>query len=205
MNGMNDMAGKAVRATVERIGKMPRYNNTARVRESEDTNRTRVAGHRDEVEGVVANTLNGASGKRCDIDGKAEGRENGSERVNLFRDGAVGFIDWLDLLSQHNDISCGLRVLKRHEMLPISRSRDLVELSPARQFECAVACDISANGDEFFACRAECPPDDYTLRDWPTMSIDDATGVGVRRSRLATSNRYGRCQTCRERLELHNA
>ena len=27
---------------------------------------------------------------------EAEGRENGSERVNLFRDGAVGFIDWLD-------------------------------------------------------------------------------------------------------------
>jgi hypothetical protein len=28
------------------------------VREREDTNRTRVAGNRDEVEGVVANTLN---------------------------------------------------------------------------------------------------------------------------------------------------
>jgi hypothetical protein len=35
-------------------------------------NRTREAGNRDEVEGVVANTL------------------------NLFRNGAVGFIDWLD-------------------------------------------------------------------------------------------------------------
>jgi hypothetical protein len=34
-------------------------------------NRTREAGNRDEVEGVVANTL------------------------NAFRDGAVGFIDWL--------------------------------------------------------------------------------------------------------------
>jgi hypothetical protein len=35
---MNDMAGKAVRATVERIGKVPRYNNTAGVREREDAN-----------------------------------------------------------------------------------------------------------------------------------------------------------------------
>jgi hypothetical protein len=33
VNGMNDMAGKAVTATVERIGKAPRYNNTAGVRE----------------------------------------------------------------------------------------------------------------------------------------------------------------------------
>jgi hypothetical protein len=47
-------------------------NNTAGVREREDTNRTREAGNRDEVEGVVANTL------------------------NLFCQGGVGFIDWLD-------------------------------------------------------------------------------------------------------------
>jgi hypothetical protein len=33
-------------------------NNTAGVREREDENRTREAGNRDEVEGVVANTLN---------------------------------------------------------------------------------------------------------------------------------------------------
>jgi len=44
------------------------------MREREETNRTRVAGHLDEIQGVVANTLNGARGKRCDIDGKAEGR-----------------------------------------------------------------------------------------------------------------------------------
>jgi len=44
------------------------------VREREDTNRTREAGNRDEVEGVVANTM------------------------NLFRNGAVGFIDRLDLM-----------------------------------------------------------------------------------------------------------
>jgi hypothetical protein len=46
-------------------------NNPAGVREREDANRTREAGNRGEVEGVVANTL------------------------NVFRNGAVGFIDWL--------------------------------------------------------------------------------------------------------------
>jgi len=48
--------------------------------------------------------MNGACGKQSDIDGQTEGRVSGSERVNLFRDGAsllantfgVGFIDWLD-------------------------------------------------------------------------------------------------------------
>jgi hypothetical protein len=54
-------------------------NITAGVREREDANRTREVGHLDEIQGVVANTLNGARGKRCDIDGKAEGRMNGSE------------------------------------------------------------------------------------------------------------------------------
>ena len=82
-------------------------NITAGVREREDANRTRVAGQLDEIQGVVASTLNGASGKRCDIDGKAEGRNSGSERVNSFRNGAsllanffgVGFIVWSDELS----------------------------------------------------------------------------------------------------------
>ena len=54
-------------------------NITAGVCEHEDAKRTRVAGHLDEIQGVVANTLNGARGKRCDIDGKAEGRKSGSE------------------------------------------------------------------------------------------------------------------------------
>jgi hypothetical protein len=40
-----------------------------------ERNRTREAGSRDEVEGVVANAL------------------------NPFRNGAVGFIDWLDIIS----------------------------------------------------------------------------------------------------------
>ena len=54
-------------------------NNTAGVREREETNRTREAGHLDEIQGVVANTLNGASGKWSDIDRRAEGRMRGSE------------------------------------------------------------------------------------------------------------------------------
>jgi hypothetical protein len=54
-------------------------NNTAGVRECEDANRARVAGSRDKVESVVANTLNGAGGKRSDIDGQAEGRKSGSD------------------------------------------------------------------------------------------------------------------------------
>jgi len=54
-------------------------NITAGVREREDANRTREVGHLDEIQSVVANTLNGARGKRCDIDGKAEGRMNESE------------------------------------------------------------------------------------------------------------------------------
>jgi hypothetical protein len=48
-------------------------NITAGVREREDANRTRVAGHLDEIQGVVAITL------------------------NAFRNGVVGFIDWLGL------------------------------------------------------------------------------------------------------------
>ena len=54
-------------------------NFTAGVREREDGNRTRVPGHLYEIHGAVANTLNGARGKRCDIEGQAEGRESGSE------------------------------------------------------------------------------------------------------------------------------
>jgi hypothetical protein len=54
-------------------------NFTKGVRGREQVNRTRVAGHLDEILGSVASTLNGARGKRCDIDGKAEGRKSGSE------------------------------------------------------------------------------------------------------------------------------
>jgi hypothetical protein len=51
-------------------------NNTAGVREREDANRTRVAGHLDEIQGDVAAAL------------------------GLLRSGAVGFIDWLDAAAQ---------------------------------------------------------------------------------------------------------
>jgi hypothetical protein len=120
VSGTNDMAGKAVRATFECTGTVPRYN-TAGVRERSEWscgtsdiegkttrvgasewsrrdasdidgqtersngrehmsqcgqrtsfNRTREAGNRDEVEGVVANTL------------------------KLYRNGGVSFIVWLD-------------------------------------------------------------------------------------------------------------
>ena len=67
-------------------------NITAGVRESEDANRTREAGCLDQIQGGVANTLNGARGKRSDMDGQAEGRANGSERVKLFRNGAAACV-----------------------------------------------------------------------------------------------------------------
>jgi len=52
---------------------------------SEDANRTWVGGRLDEIQGFVANTLNEACGKQSDIDGQAEGRVNGRERVNSYR------------------------------------------------------------------------------------------------------------------------
>ena len=73
------MAGKAVRATVECTGKVPRYN-TAGVREREEGNRTREAGHLDEIQGVVANMLNTF-------------RNGASVLANSF---PVGFIDGLN-------------------------------------------------------------------------------------------------------------
>ena len=59
-DGPSDIEGKTTRVGASECGQRTSFN------------RTRVAGNRDEVEGVVANTL------------------------NLFRNGAVGFIDWLD-------------------------------------------------------------------------------------------------------------
>ena len=53
-------------------------NNMAGLREREEGNRTRVAGNRDEVVGVVANML------------------------KLPRQGAAGFIDWLDGSRNHH-------------------------------------------------------------------------------------------------------
>jgi hypothetical protein len=50
-------------------------NFTAGARERQEANRARVAGHLDEIQGVVA----------CNL--------------GLFRNAAVGFIDWLDLFA----------------------------------------------------------------------------------------------------------
>jgi hypothetical protein len=52
----------------------------------------------------VTSTLNGACGKQSDIDGQAEGRVSGSERVKSYRNEAVGFIDWLDAFIRHSFI-----------------------------------------------------------------------------------------------------
>jgi hypothetical protein len=65
--GSSDIEGKTTRVGASECGQRTSFN------------RTRVAGYLDEIQGVVANTLNGARGKRCDIDGQAEGRMSGSE------------------------------------------------------------------------------------------------------------------------------
>ena len=65
--GSSDIEGKTTRVGRSKCGQRTSFN------------RTRLAGHLGEIQGVMANTLNGARGKRCDIDGKAEGRMSGSE------------------------------------------------------------------------------------------------------------------------------
>jgi hypothetical protein len=84
--------------SIERDGDKPRLalnNITAGVRERQDVNRTREAGHLDEIQGVVAITL------------------------NLFRNGAVGFIDWLDA----NDVKITLPVSKQIVGFDFARSQ----------------------------------------------------------------------------------
>jgi hypothetical protein len=49
------------------------------VREREDANRTREAGNRDEIQGVAPSWL------------------------NLYRNGAAGFIDWLDVMGSRGE------------------------------------------------------------------------------------------------------
>src|SRR5260221_5977518 len=67
--GPSDIEGKTTRVGASECGQRTSFN------------RTRVAGHLDEIQGVVVNTL------------------------NSFRGGAVGFIDWLDeLASSRNRI-----------------------------------------------------------------------------------------------------
>src|SRR5437899_2990363 len=74
-------------------------NIMAGVREREDANRTREAGHLDEIQGVVANTL------------------------NLFRQGAVGFIVWLDekrrlKIRDVKHVDCDQQVQRRQNQEP---------------------------------------------------------------------------------------
>src|SRR6266700_6362041 len=61
--GPSDIEGKTTRVGASECGQRTSFN------------RTRVVGHLDEIQGVVANKL------------------------DLFRNGAVGFIDWLDSIS----------------------------------------------------------------------------------------------------------
>src|SRR5260370_1313850 len=79
------------------------------------------------------------------------------------------------------------------------------EYADANQLTHFRARDAPTNRDKFVAGRSERPPDDCALRDRSTMPINDATGVCVWRSRLTTSDDYGRCQACREPLKVHKA
>ncbi len=103
-------------------------NITAGVREpSEDANRTWVGGRLDEIQGFVANTLNEACGKQSDIDGQAEGRVNGRERVNSYRSRAsllakafgVGFIDWLGLLGLNIPLKYDQGAIGQRKFFPL--------------------------------------------------------------------------------------
>jgi hypothetical protein len=60
--------------------------------ERQDANRTREAGHLDEIQGVVANTLKWP------------------------RNGAVGFIDWLGFIEIGDNSLCAIVSLKKIEM-----------------------------------------------------------------------------------------
>ena len=78
------------------------------MRERADANRTREAGHLDEIQGVVANTL------------------------KLHRQGAVGFIVWLDNVSDFIDNFSGcVQVVRVNEELnSINSGSDGVWITP---------------------------------------------------------------------------
>jgi hypothetical protein len=84
-------------------------NNTAGVREREDENRTREAGNLNEIQGVVAN------------------------RLDLFRNGAAGFIDWLGLLWLHGEtrglqsIMWGIVIARRCKQVDVTVAVDSPE------------------------------------------------------------------------------
>src|SRR5205823_4715386 len=92
-------------------------NNTAGVREREDANRTRAAGNRDEVEAVVANTL--------DL------FRNGAAKPRVLCFTLVGFIDWLDLAVTNMTNACTVHhdnpVQMRQRTKPTACRRDVGE------------------------------------------------------------------------------
>jgi len=113
------------------------------VREREDANRTRVAGHLDEIQGVVAITL------------------------NVFRNGAVGFIDWLDRLTSIPSCAyrrCALAVI---DDAPMPRNFLQVE---DHNFVVGISCNDMhlirplaarpADGDDSVTPRVGNEPDD---------------------------------------------
>jgi hypothetical protein len=66
-SGPSDIEGKATRLGASECGQRTSFNRSSRA-------------HLDEIQGGMANTLNGACGSQRDIDGQAEGRVSGSER-----------------------------------------------------------------------------------------------------------------------------
>jgi hypothetical protein len=115
--------------------------------------------------------------------------------LNLFRQGAVGFIDWLDLLWQHKNTSRGFRIFQRDFVLGASGySHDLVKLRGAGQFESAVAFDRPAdNHSNLFGHRAECMSNNRCIANAVAAAIDNATGVVVWRSVLAALDSNESC------------
>ena len=71
--GPSDIEGKTTRVGASKCGQRMSFN------------RTRVAGHLDEIQGAVANTL------------------------RSYRNGAVGFIDWLGLVGKNGIIATELK------------------------------------------------------------------------------------------------
>ena len=109
--------------------------------------------------------------------------------LNLFCEGAVGFIDWLDLLRQHKHISCGFRVFKCDFVLSASGyGHNLVELSRARQFECAIALNVSTDPDKLLGRGTKRPAHYGRVTNRPTASIHNATAVIVWCGRLAAAD-----------------
>ena len=122
--------------------------------------------------------------------------------LKLYRIGAVGFMGWLDLLSQHDDVSSGFWVFEGDLVLFICGDCDnLLEFGGARQRKCAVTLDWAANADEFYWCGTLRVSDDTCLRDWAPMRIDHATAVRYPRSAARSPDDC--CKQCNQRSGPH--